>query len=228
MNWNLNLNFLAAMLAIVNPIGLVPIWQELTGDAQPKVRKRIALLVTTVALIILLIFLNTGPYLLTFFSINLQVFKIAGGILLLLTAISMIEGSASKLEERDEEAETSFGLAKQRFRKILVPLAVPMLCGPGSITTVLLYSFKSSVLINYLGLSLILIGNFAFLYFVLAFSYKIEDKVGDLFFTAFTRIFGVMVAAIALQFMVEGLGEVFPGWLEGGASVIEEPAPTQK
>lgn len=221
MNWNLNLNFLAAMLAIVNPIGLIPIWQELTGDAQPKVRKRIALLVTAASLVILLIFLNTGPFLLSFFSIDLEVFKIAGGILLLLTAISMIEGSASQLEERDEKAETSFGLAKQRFRKILVPLAVPMLCGPGSITTALLYSSKSSTILNNLGLSLILIGNFALLYVVLAFSYKIENKVDDLFFIAFTRIFGVMVAAIALQFMVEGLGEVFPGWLIGGPSVIE-------
>lgn len=222
MNWNFNLNFLAAMLAIVNPVGLVPIWQELTGDAQPEVRKKVAMLVTSASLVILLIFLNTGPFLLNFFSIDLPVFKIAGGILLLLTAISMIEGSATKLEERDEKAKTSFGLAKERFRKILVPLAVPMLCGPGSITTVLLYGSKTGSAIDNISLSLILIVNFAFLYFVLGYSYKIENKVDNLFFTAFTRVFGVMVAAIAVQFMTEGLGEVFPGLLQGGSSVIEK------
>lgn len=222
MNWNLNLNFLAAMLAIVNPVGLVPIWQELTGDAQPEVRKKVAMLVTCASLVILLIFLNIGPFLLNFFSIDLPVFKIAGGILLLLTAISMIQGSATKLEERDEKAETSFGLAKQRFRKILIPLAVPMLCGPGSITTVLLYGSKTGTAIDNVALSLILIANFAFLYFVLGYSYKVENKVDDLFFIAFTRVFGVMVAAIAVQFMTEGLGEVFPGLLQGGSSVIEK------
>lgn len=221
MNWNLNLNFLAAMLAIVNPIGLVPIWLELTGDARPEVRKKVALLVTSASLAILLIFLNTGNSLLTFFSIDLPVFKIAGGILLLLTAISMIEGNATQLEEKNEEAETSFGLAIKRFRKILVPLAVPMLCGPGSITTVLLYGSKTSSFLENTGLSLILAANFIFLYFVLAFSYKLENKVDDLFFTAFTRVFGVIVAAISVQFMIEGLGEVFPGWLLGGSSVIE-------
>lgn len=219
MNWSLILNFLAAMLAIVNPLGLVPIWQELTGDAKPEVRKKIAFLVTLVSLAILLIFLNTGHYLLTFFSIDLAVFKIAGGILLLLTAISMIQGSASKLEERDEKADTSFELAKKRFRKILVPLAVPMLCGPGSITTVLLYSFKAGSIMDYVGLSVILILNFIALLAVMGYSYKVENRVDELFFVGFTRIFGVMVAAIAVQFMVEGLGEVFPNWIEGPSPI---------
>lgn len=219
MNWSLILNFLAAMLAIVNPLGLVPIWQELTGDAKPEVRKKIAILVTLVSVAILLIFLNTGHYLLTFFSIDLAVFKIAGGILLLLTAISMIQGNASKLEERNEKADTSFELAKERFRKILVPLAVPMLCGPGSITTVLLYSFKAGSIMDYVGLSVILVLNFIALLAVMAYSYKIENRVDELFFVGFTRIFGVMVAAIAVQFMVEGLGEVFPNWLEGSSPI---------
>lgn len=219
MKWSLILNFLAAMLAIVNPLGLVPIWQELTGDAKPEVRKKIAILVTLVSVAILLIFLNTGQYLLTFFSIDLAVFKIAGGILLLLTAISMIQGSATKLQERDEKADTSFELAKKRFRKILVPLAVPMLCGPGSITTVLLYSFKAGSIMDYVGLSVILVLNFIALLAVMAYSYKIENKVDELFFVGFTRIFGVMVAAIAVQFMVEGLGEVFPNWLEGSSPI---------
>ena len=219
MNWSILLNFLAAILAIVNPIGLIPIWQELTGDASPNVRKKIALLVTLASLFILLIFLNSGAYLLNFFSIDLAVFKVAGGILLLLTAISMIEGSATKLEERDEEAESNFGLARERFRKIMVPLAVPMLCGPGSITTVLLYGSKVNTALNYVALSAILTVNFAVLYLVLSFSYKLEEKVDDLFFTAFTRIFGIIVAAIAIQFMVEGLGEIFPAWLQGDSSI---------
>jgi multiple antibiotic resistance protein len=219
MDWNLLLNFLAAVLGIVNPVGLVPIWQELTGDASPDVRKKIALLATSASLVILLVFLNSGTFLLNFFNIDLDVFKIAGGILLLLTAISMIEGNATQLEERNEEAETSFELARQRFRKIMVPLAVPMLCGPGSITTVLLYGANMSSVLHYVALSGVLICCFVILYLVLSFSYKLEERVDELFFVAFTRIFGILVAAIAIQFMIEGLGEIFPAWLEGGSSI---------
>lgn len=219
INWNLSLNFLAAILAIVNPIGLIPIWQELTADAIPKVRQKIALLATSVSVAILLIFLNAGTFLLNFFNVDLAVFKTAGGILLLLTAISMINGNATNLEQRDEKADTNFGLAKLRFKKILVPLTVPMLCGPGSITTVLLYGARAENLWDYPILSFILILNFAALCLVLSFSYKIEAKINDLFFVAFTRIFGIMVAAISIQFMVEGLGEVFPAWLEGPSPI---------
>lgn len=219
INWSLSLNFLAAILAIVNPVGIIPIWQELTGDATPVVRKKIALLVTSASLAILLVFLNTGSFLLVFFNIDLDVFKIAGGILLLLTAISMIEGKATQLEERDEKSDSSFELAKERFRKIMVPLAVPMLCGPGSITTVLLYGARVDTVLNYAALSGILVSSFFMLYLILSFSYKLEAKVDDLFFIAFTRIFGIMVAAIAIQFVVEGLGEIFPAWLEGGSPI---------
>lgn len=219
INWNLSTNFLAAILAIVNPVGLIPMWQELTGDASPAVRKKIALLVTSASVAILLVFLNTGSFLLSFFNVDLDVFKIAGGILLLLTAISMIEGKATQLEERDEKSNSNFGLAKARFRKIMVPLAVPMLCGPGSITTVLLYGARVDTLMNQAALSGILIANFFMLYLILCFSYKLEAKVDELFFVAFTRIFGIMVAAIAIQFMAEGLAEIFPAWVQGGSPV---------
>lgn len=213
------MNFLAAMLAIVNPIGLIPIWKEMTADAKPAVRKRIAYMVTGTAFVVLLLFLNIGEYLLGFFSINVNVFKIAGGILLLLTAISMVNGTATKLEDRDEDGDSAIELAKKRFRKVLVPLAMPMLAGPGSITTVLLFSSKSGDFTEYIGLSVILLAVYIMLMLVFAYSYRIEHKVDDLFFTGFTRIFGVIVAAIAVQFMVEGLGSIFPVLLEGSSTL---------
>ncbi|GEO20078.1 MarC family protein [Cyclobacterium qasimii] len=219
MDWNLNLNFLAAMLAMVNPIGLIPIWYEMTGDATPKVRRKIALMVTGTSFLTLLLFLILGEYILVFFNIDIEVFKIAGGFLLMFTALSMINGSATKLEELKEEADTNFGLAKLRFEKVMVPLVIPMLAGPGSITTVLLYSFRASGSTTYLGLSGVLLLSYFLLFLVFSFSYKVENKVDDIIFVGFTRLFGLIVAAIAVQFMVEGLGEVFPNWMEGGSAV---------
>jgi len=222
MDWNSMLNFLAAMLAIVNPIGLIPIWYEMTGDAQAQVRKKIALMVTSSAFFILLIFLNLGNWILSFFNIDIEVFKIAGGFLLLLTAISMVQGKATKLEERKETGETSFELAKKRFEKVLVPLTIPMLAGPGALTTVLLYSFRADSMVQYFGFSCVLLFSYFLLFLVLANSYRVESKVDKLIFVAFTRVFGLIVAAIAVQFMVEGLGEVFPNWMEGGSVIKKE------
>ncbi|WP_158860125.1 MarC family protein [Lunatibacter salilacus] len=219
MDWSLNLNFLAAMLAMVNPIGLIPVWYELTGDATPKVRREVAAMVTGTSVFILLIFLILGKYILSFFSIDIEVFKIAGGFLLLFTALSMIQGSATKLEEVKEEAETDLKLAKLRFEKVMVPLAIPMLAGPGSLTTVLLYSFTATTPTTYVGLSGVLLVCYFLLFIVFSYSYLLEERVDDIVFAGFTRLFGLIVAAIAVQFMVEGLGEVFPNWMEGDSAV---------
>lgn len=222
MDLNLILNFTIAMLAIVNPIGLIPIWTALTGDATNRVRTRIAGLATSTAVFVWLVFLFGSQYLLRFFSIDVPVFKIAGGILLFYTALSMIEGRATQLEERDEQGDTAFQVAKKRFRKVIVPLVVPMLAGPGSITTVILYGSRSEGFMNYVTLSVVALVAGFLLFVTFANSHYVEERTDSLIFTVFTRIFGIIVAAIAMQFILEGLGEVFPNWLEG-SSTLDSP-----
>jgi multiple antibiotic resistance protein len=217
MNWDLYINFLAAMIAILNPMSIWPMWSELTNDELPNVRKRIAFMVIGTAYIILIIFLGTGQYLLRFFSIDLEVFKIAGGILLLYTGLSMVKGRATKLEDREEDGDTYFSIAKQRFRKILFPMGIPMLAGPGSITTVVLYGSRSVTLTDLAFMSLVVLIPLGLLTIAFIKSSFLERNVDDIIFTVFTRIFGIIVAAIAIQFIVEGLGEVFPAWTEVGS-----------
>ena len=221
MKWNLYLNFLAAMLSIINPIGILPLWTELTGDRTKNIRKQIAFLVTGISLIIALVFLITGKYVLNFFSIDIPVFRIAGGILLLFTGISMMKGSATKLQDREEDGESDYQLAKKRFRKIFVPMAIPTLAGPGTITTVILFGSSAESFVDYLILSAIVILTLFILYLMFRNSSLIEAKVDKMIFIIFTRIFGIIVTAIALQFMLEGLAEVFPNWVEG-ASELEK------
>lgn len=216
--FNLLLNFSAAILAIINPIGLIPIWKELIGDTSPKVRRRVAAMVILTAAVVLLIFLNFGNNLLSFFQIDLAVFKVAGGVLLVFTALSMVEGKATQLEERSEKGNIP-EIAKQRFKKILVPLTIPMLAGPGSITTVIIYGSQANKFMEYIELSIVLIIALLILLIILSYSHYLEKKLDDLVFSVFTRIFGVIVAAIALQFILEGLGEVFPAWLEGKSAI---------
>jgi len=222
MNWDMYLNFLIAMLAIINPVGIVPMWSELTSDRKIKTRKRVAFMLILTAVIILVIFLWAGKYLLQFFSIDLPVFKIAGGILLLMAGLSMVGGSATKLDNREEEGDSIYSIAKKRYKKIMVPMAIPRLAGPGSITTVILFGSKSSSFLDFGVMTGVIIFTMLLLLMVFSYSYWIEKKIDNIILTVFTRLFGIIVAAIAMQFMLEGLGEVFPNWMEG-ASEIEEP-----
>ncbi len=227
LSWDLYLNLFIAMLSIINPVGIVPMWTELTGDKQVKVRQRVAFLLTLTAVIILLVFLFSGKYLLQFFSIDIPVFKIAGGILLLTAGLSMVSGNATNLKNREEDGESVFIVAKKRFKKIMVPMVIPRLAGPGSITTVILYGSKGESLADYGIMGAVAIITMFILFMVFTFSHHIEKRVDNIIFVIFTRLFGIIVTAIALQFMLEGLGEVFPNWMEG-VSEIEKSEESTK
>ncbi|MFW5773100.1 MAG: MarC family protein [Tangfeifania sp.] len=221
MNWNLYVNFLIALLAIINPVAILPIWSELTSDKSNKVRIRVASLLIGFSIISLTTFLIAGKYILSFFGIDLVVFKVAGGILLMTTGIKMIEGTSVKMPENDDAEGTPLELAKVRFRKILVPMGIPILVGPGSITTVFLFGFGLESLVDIGALTIILVICLIALFFAFTSSYWIEKKIDPIVFTAITRLFGIIVTAIAFQFILEGLGEVFPNWVNSSSPIID-------
>ncbi len=210
MNWELITNFSLAMLAILNPIGLIPIWSELAGDEKKHIQTKIAILVTATSGIILIIFLIFGKQVLELFHIDLASFQMAGGIFLLLTGIHMLEGKTTKLEDRDEDGESPGEIAKKRFRKIFVPLGIPMLAGPGSITTVLIYGIKARDAADFAALSVILLLTILVLFLFFYSSSWLDQKVDKLVFNVFTRIFGLIIAAIAVSFIFESLKKAFP------------------
>jgi multiple antibiotic resistance protein len=221
MNWDLYTNFLIAILAIINPVAVMPIWSELTSDQNNKVRFRLASLIIGFSILSLISFLIAGKYILEFFAIDLMVFKVAGGVLLLNTGIKMIEGTNVKMPDKEDFDGTPFQLAKMRFRKIIVPMGIPILVGPGSITTVFLFGFGVESWIDFGALSFILIICLFALFLIFTSSYWIEKKIDPIVFTAITRLFGIIVTAIAFQFILEGLGEVFPTWVDSSSPVID-------
>jgi multiple antibiotic resistance protein len=213
MDWNLYISFLVAMLSIVNPIGIVPMWSELTGDLNIKARRRTAFMLVITAIIILLIFLVAGRPLLNFFFIDLPVFRIAGGILLLNAGLEMVGGSGGKQIQQDEKDKDDRTIALERYKKILVPLAIPRLAGPGSIATVILFA-SDAVFIDYFLLAAVIVLVMALLFFTFVESGLIEKRVDMLVFNILTKLFGIILAAIAIQFVVQGLFEVFPNWVK--------------
>ena len=225
MNWNLYTNFFVAILAIINPLTILVIWSELTNDVKRPVRYRTAGFLLSFALVALTTFLIGGKYILNFFSIDLMVFKVAGGILLLLSGIKMIEGLDVKTKDADDNEGTVLQLAKLKFQKIIVPMAIPVLVGPGSITTMFLFGVGIENWLDYGMLSVILAVYFGILLVVLASTSWIETKIDNVVFTAVTRLLGIIVVAIALQFILEGLGEIFPTWIDSSSPVHKSNSP---
>ncbi len=202
------------MIAIVNPLGLIPLWSQLTDDLDDKERRELASMLLGTSVVILLLFLIFGNSILKFFSIDIPVFQIAGGVLLLFTGISMVNGNIFQVESKRSKAKEKhpYHLVKTRFREILVPLAIPMLSGPGSLTTVILFGHRLDSIYDYVALSVLMVLILLILFMVLVFSDKIEKRIDPIIFNILTRLFGILVVAVSIQFMMEGLEDIIRGW----------------
>ena len=213
MEWPLIYSFAAALLAVINPLGNLPIFISYTADEKPSVQRRLALLLSVTVSVLLFIFLFIGPALLEFFGISIPAFRIAGGILLLLTGIGMIRGHEAKVvgEIADKIASDDRVEAENRFRRIVIPLGIPLIAGPGSISTVILYASQTKHLETLLGMSLTIILISSIVLMTLVSSSWIKKVTGELGMDITTRIMGLLLAAIGIQFVLSGLNEATIG-----------------
>lgn len=209
-------NFLFAMIAIVNPLGKIPIWVDASRGCDAATRLRLAIFVTLTALGLLLLFLLFGQSILGFLGIDVPAFRVGGGVIILLLGIDMLRGQAVDVDGGDEEdGEDAFDRAKSRFRQIVVPMAVPILAGPGSITTAILFGSGVEDWRTRGILSGMLIAIMLIVLVILLLGRRIQAAVGDMVLTVQTRIWGLLLTAIAAQLILVGLGESFPSWLHG-------------
>ena len=193
------------LLAIVNPIGAIPIVMALTENASEKDFKRTTKTTVISVLVILLTALLTGEFLLAFFGISINSFRVGGGILLLLMAISMLHARQSSISFSKEEADDG-----NRESVAVVPISMPLLAGPGAISTVILYSNKSQAPLHYvfMGVDIILITLLLWLAF-LSIPW-ISRHTSQTSINIFSRVMGLILAAIAVEFIANGLKGLFP------------------
>lgn len=193
------------LLAIVNPIGAIPIVMALTENASEKDFKRTTKTTVISVLVILLTALLTGEFLLAFFGISINSFRVGGGILLLLMAISMLHARQSSISFSKEEADDG-----NRESVAVVPISMPLLAGPGAISTVILYSNKSQAPLHYvfMGVDVILIALILWLAF-LSIPW-ISRHTSQTSINIFSRVMGLILAAIAVEFIANGLKGLFP------------------
>jgi len=206
ITWSVYLKYFAGLIAIVNPIGAVPLFIDMTSQQTPAQRKHTGLVASIATCVVLLVVLLTGEEILRFFGITIGSFRVGGGILLLLIAISMLHARTSPVKHTEEEAVDS----SERDSVAVVPLAVPILAGPGAISTVILYAQHSSFLGHYVLLAgEILLVSFAVWVCFSAAPYlaRILGKTG---INIITRLMGLVMAAIGVEFIAFGLKQLFP------------------
>jgi multiple antibiotic resistance protein len=194
------------LFAIVNPMGAMPIFLSLIeGMAVPQ-RRHIANVVATTVCLILLASLFFGESILEFFGISVHSFGVGGGILLLLMALSMLHARVSPITQTKEEADE----AREKESIAVVPLSMPLLAGPGAISTVIIDAHKASGIGHYAIIAVEVVALSLILWVVLRLSPLISRRIGATGINIFTRIMGLILAAIAVEFIAGGLKGLFP------------------
>ena len=199
-----------ALFAIVDPVGVIPLFLSATlgfSDAQRKLAARVAA-ITVIG--VLAAFNFVGEPLLAFFGIRIAAFSVAGGLLILLLALSMVQAHVSpQRQTREEAAEVA-----EKDAVGAVPLGVPLLAGPGAITHVIVAANAASGNLVYqaaLLIPIVLVGLSVWLSFRLA--PVIARKLGATGIHVITRLMGLIIAAISIEMIASGLGKLFPGLL---------------
>ena len=200
---------LVTFLVVIDPPGMAPVFAALTHHLQPNERRRVALRGTVIAGGVLLGFGLVGEPVLRALGISLPAFRIAGGVLLLLLAVDMVMARQSGLRATTppEDAETGV-----RQDVSVFPLAIPLIAGPGAMTSMVLHvsAAKGDYLLQAAIIGLMGLVMFStFLSFLVA--NRIMKAIGLTGVNVVSRVMGILLAAMAIQFMADGIRQIWPG-----------------
>jgi multiple antibiotic resistance protein len=199
---------LIALLAIVNPIGVIPFFLSLTQGLSKLQRQRTLRVAAFSAFCVIAVSGIAGGQIIAFFGISIASFQVGGGMLLFLSALHML--NAQPAESGKEELEEGQSKADAGVSVAVVPLTIPLLTGPATISTVVIYAEKTSsflehaVLVGY-GVVIGLVTYAAF-----AASGRIAKVLGSTGINVMTRLMGLILAAMAVELLADGLTKLFP------------------
>lgn len=199
---------LVALLAIVNPVGVVPFFIHFTQNFSAEQRRHTIRVSALTAFLVIAISAVAGLRVIEFFSISLASFQVGGGTLLLIGAIQML--NAQPAESRKDDLSDGSSKADAGASIAVVPLTIPLLTGPATISTMVIYADKArhwwelAVLVSY-G---VVVGLVTFLVF--SASGRIAKVLGKTGISIMTRLMGLILAALAVELLSEGLVQLFP------------------
>lgn len=194
-----------ALFAIVDPFAALPMFAVLVGaGAGASEKLRMAKRVATTVFITLLLAAVFGRHILSFFSIGIPAFRVGGGILLLLMAISMLNADSSKFRMSPDEG---VGIADGNS---IVPLGIPLLAGPAAISHVIIQAHSNSGVFSWVATAgaILLVSVGVLLVFVLG--SRLMDRLGSVGIGVMTRVMGLILAAMSVEIIGDGLSSMFP------------------
>ncbi|ABI72000.1 YchE family NAAT transporter [Shewanella sp. SG44-2] len=206
MDFMLYIKFFLGLLAIINPVGLLPVFVSLTSHQTEADRQNTNRDANMAVVIILLVTAIAGHYILSMFSISLSAFRIAGGSLICIIAMSMLQGKISEVKRNQEEDRESSGMESVA----VVPLALPLMAGPGAISAVIVFAAEHHQITNYIGmfLTIITLGLVSWGLFRMApMLFKLLGKTG---INVITRLMGLLMLSLGIEVIAAGVKGLFP------------------
>lgn len=194
----------SSLFIIVDPLAAIPAFIAMTPDDTPEDRQRMARLACTVMACVLIVFALAGKWIFKFLGITMPAFQIAASIVLLLVALDMLRAQRSRVQETKEE--TAAGAHKTDIA--ITPLAVPMLAGPGAISTAILLQAKAKDFWHSAALLGCIVGVSLASYLVLRVAARGARWLNPIALRITTRIMGLLLAAVAIQFILNALQDL--------------------
>ena len=201
---------LITLLAIVNPLAIVPFFIHYTQDFSPSQRRHTVYVSAFRAFVVIAVCALAGLEILAFFGISLASFQVGGGMLLLISALNMLNARPAEAKPGSNDMENGAEKAAQGASIAVVPLTIPLLTGPATMSTVVIYADKAKTLLQ-LGTLIgygVVVSLATLLCFLLA--TPIARVLGKTGISVMTRLMGLILAALAVEVMSDGLTKLFP------------------
>ena len=219
----LGVNLFVILFALLDPIGNLPIFAAATAGATMPQRIAVSLRLCVFAAVFMVLIFFTGLWTLQFFGISMAAFRIAGGVLLLLLGLQMArEDFISSFVDKDAAADLADvrGYARRRFQRLVVPFAIPLMIGPGAISAIIIQAGEAQKLgATGTVASMVAIAAACFVSFIFfALTGPLSRILPEIFLAVVVRVLGLILCALAIQFILMGLGEALPGMISSGVT----------
>jgi multiple antibiotic resistance protein len=199
-------SFIAALFSMMNPVGNVGVFAGMTADRPGAEAGRIAWTCAGAAAITLLIVAWSGALLLEFFGITIDSLRAAGGVIVLLIGLQMLANKSGH-----QHSTTELEDAKSRASIAVVPLAIPIVAGPGTMATVLVAAQQHPSVLSKVETSIVIMALAVLCGFLFSFATPISKRLGESGMGVVTRVMGMVLAAIAMGMLADGLKGLLPG-----------------
>ena len=199
----------SSLFTLVNPIGISPLFLSLVEQFEDKERRRIAVKGVLTAFIVLIVFSLIGRVIFSFYGITISGFKIAGGILFFRTGIHMIEARVSRARstpKEESEAETKEDIA-------YTPIGMPIIAGPGSISSVMIFSSEATNWEQKVLLLLVIALVMGITYFIFKMADNLTQRYGTTGLRITQRIMGLILMFIAVETIISGVKPIIQNWI---------------